>query len=58
MTTEIVDANAQARADGLDAALAVLALLAVVSLMFTGRIPDHQPAGDDSETASEAGAAT
>ena len=58
VTTEIVDANAQARADGLDAALAVLALLAVVSLMFTGRIPDHQPAGDDSETASEAGAAT
>jgi EmrB/QacA subfamily drug resistance transporter len=57
VTTEIVDANKQARADGLDAALAVMALLAVVALMFTGRIPDHQPEGGDSDTAVEAGTA-
>lgn len=49
VTAAVLDANAQARADGMDAALAVLALIAVVSLMFTGRIPDRQPLGDDSE---------
>jgi MFS family permease len=35
----IVDANAQARIDGLRAALAVLALLALAALFFTPRIP-------------------
>ncbi|HET7378687.1 MAG TPA: MFS transporter [Gaiellales bacterium] len=40
-TDAIVEANAQARIDGLRAALAVLALLALVALFFTGRIPDR-----------------
>ena len=57
VTTAIVDANKQARADGLDAALAIMALLAVVSLMFTGRIPDNQPEDDESDTDVGAGAA-
>jgi MFS family permease len=49
VTAEIIDANAQARADGLDAALAILALLAVVSLLFSGRIPEAQPQGDETD---------
>lgn len=44
---EIVQTNKEARVDGLDAALAVLALLAVVSLFFTRRVPEEQPTGVD-----------
>ena len=47
----IVETNRAARIDGLDSALAVLALLAVVSLFFTRRIPDAQPSGDDPASA-------
>lgn len=36
---EVLDANAAARIDAIDAALGVLALLALVSLFFTDRIP-------------------
>jgi hypothetical protein len=57
VTTAIIDANKQARVDGLDAALAVMALVGFVALFFTGRIPDHQPAGDDVPADAEAGAA-
>ena len=57
VTTAIVDANKQARVDGLDSALAVMALVGFVALFFTGRIPDHQPAGDDVPADAEAGAA-
>ncbi len=42
----IVSTNQTARVEGLDAALAVLALLAVVSLFFTRRVPTEQPSGD------------
>ncbi len=43
-TTEaVVSVNAEARVAGLDAALGVLALLAVTGLFFTGRIPTRQP---------------
>ena len=38
-----VDENTQARLDGLRAALAVLALIALAGLFFTGRIPTVQP---------------
>ena len=39
----VLDENRKARVDALDAALGVLALLAVVSLWFTGRVPNRQP---------------
>jgi hypothetical protein len=45
-TEIVVNVNAAARISGLDAALAVIALLAVVSLFFTGRIPKVQPSGE------------
>ncbi len=40
---EIVAQNAQARVKGLDAALAILALIAAAGLFVTHRIPDRQP---------------
>jgi EmrB/QacA subfamily drug resistance transporter len=46
-TSLALEINATARVDGLDAALAVLAVIAVASLFFTGRIPDRQPTGDE-----------
>jgi EmrB/QacA subfamily drug resistance transporter len=48
-TQAVVDENRSARIDGLDAALGVLAILAVVSLFFTARIPDEQPDGDPAD---------
>jgi hypothetical protein len=39
VTQAALDANRQARVDGLDAALAVLALITVIALFFTTRIP-------------------
>jgi EmrB/QacA subfamily drug resistance transporter len=39
----VIDSNEQARVDGLRTALAVLALLALVGLFFSGRIPVKQP---------------
>ena len=45
-TQAAIDANAEARITGLRAALAVLALLALASLFFTGRIPDR-PVGSE-----------
>ncbi|MEU3288747.1 MFS transporter [Streptomyces longwoodensis] len=40
---DVVDANAEARLDGLRAALAALALAALLALFFTSRIPATQP---------------
>jgi MFS family permease len=40
----VVEENSDARLVGLRAALAVMALIAVVALFFTRRIPDEQPA--------------
>ena len=51
--TAVLDANRAARIDGLDAALAILALLAVVSLFFTGRIPDEAAEGTEADTAAQ-----
>ena len=42
-TQAVLDVNEQARLDGLRAALALLALIAVIALFFTRRIPDQQP---------------
>jgi Na+/melibiose symporter-like transporter len=43
-TTEaVVDANRQARVDGLGSALALLAVIGVIALFFTKRIPTDQP---------------
>jgi Na+/melibiose symporter-like transporter len=44
-TDEIVDANADARLQGLRAALGLLALIAVIGLFFTRLIPATQPRG-------------
>jgi MFS family permease len=41
----VVDNYAEARLVGLRSALAVLALLALVAVLFTGRIPDRPPGG-------------
>jgi MFS family permease len=43
-TDAIVEENEEARLVGLRTALAVLALLALVGLFFTGRLPTRQPA--------------
>ena len=50
-TQEIVDVNDQARADGLRATLALLALFAVIALFFTRRIPTVQPTGSPPDAA-------
>jgi Na+/melibiose symporter-like transporter len=41
----ILDENEQARVDGLRASLALLAIIAVIALFFTRRIPASQPSG-------------
>ncbi|MFC9858150.1 MULTISPECIES: MFS transporter [unclassified Streptomyces] len=43
VTDAALDANAEARLDGLRAALAILALSALLALFFTHRIPTTQP---------------
>ena len=53
LTDRLVEVNAQARVEGLSAALGLLALIAVVSLFFTGGIPTRppgSPAADDDVT--------
>jgi len=42
-TRAVMDVNEQARLDGLRSALALLALVAVVALFFTKRLPTQQP---------------
>ena len=42
-TQAIVDVNEQARVDGLRSALALLAIIGVIALFFTKRIPTRQP---------------
>ena len=50
-TQAVVDENGQARVDGLRSALALLALVAVIALFFTKRIPTHQPGAPAAVTA-------
>jgi MFS family permease len=52
VTQAVLDDNRDARIRGLDAALAVLALLAIVSLFFTGGIPSRQPGSAQAEDAA------
>ncbi|WP_426571129.1 MFS transporter [Aquihabitans sp. McL0605] len=47
----IVSENEAARVQGMDTALAVLAILATVSLFFTRRVPTTQPTGTDDAAA-------
>jgi hypothetical protein len=55
VTDDVVQANRDARIEGMHAALGVLAVLALVSLMFTGRVPESQPTGDvDADPAAAA----
>lgn len=49
LAATILDQNRASRIDGLHAALGVLALLAVVSLFFTGGVPTRQPSGNREE---------
>ena len=42
-TQAIVDENEQARVDGLRSALALLAIIGMIGLFFTKRIPERQP---------------
>jgi MFS family permease len=46
VTQAVVDENEQARLDGLRTALAVLALLTLMGLFFSTRIPTEQPRSD------------
>lgn len=48
----IAEQNAAARVAGLDSALGVLAILAVVALLFTGGIPNRQAASDSAAEAT------
>ena len=45
-TDAALDANADARLEGLRAGLAILALLALVALFFSGRIPRAPPGAE------------
>jgi len=56
VTQAVLDANASARVAGLKTALGVLAMIAIVALFFTRRIPNVQ-AGDEGASASKQAAA-
>ena len=43
LTAEVVKQNEASQIDGLRAALAILAIMGVIALFFTGRIPKQQP---------------
>ncbi len=51
----IVQENATARIDGLRASLSVLAVIALIALFFTRRIPTRQPSASASEHQRGAG---
>ncbi len=51
----VIDDNASSRINGLRAALAVLAFLALAALLFTRRLPTAQPGDEATAAASDAG---
>jgi len=57
-TSAVVDENGEARLDGLRTALAALAVMALLALVFTGRVPEEQPGSqrDDRPEQVSAGA--
>ena len=56
VTQAVVEENAEARIAGLRSALALLAILGVVALFFTRRLPNRQPTGASGATAESAAA--
>ena len=42
-TTAVVDENGEARLDGLRTALAAMAVISLLALFFSGRVPEQQP---------------
>ena len=46
VASEVVDQNETSQIDGLRAALSVLAVMGVIALFFTGRIPRRQPGSE------------
>jgi hypothetical protein len=55
-TDAAIDAYSSARIDGLKSALAILAVLALLALFFTSRIPDRQPGSEEAPPGAEPGA--
>jgi hypothetical protein len=51
LTSAVLDANAEARLDGLRAALGILAMASVVALFFTQRIPTTQSGANSRNSA-------
>jgi len=56
VTQAALDANAQARLDGLRAGLTVLILIAAVALFFVGRMPTRQPGSEPARGRAQAAA--
>ncbi len=56
-TSAVVDENGQARLVGLQSALAAMAVVALLALFFTGRVPEEQPGSQRGDRAEPAPAA-
>ena len=54
VTNEVIKQNDASQLDGLRAALSVLAVMGVISLFFSGRIPTKQPGATPGLDAPEA----
>jgi hypothetical protein len=50
LTSEVLAQNEASQIDGLRVALAVLALMGLVALFFSGRIPERQPGSGEPES--------